>query len=124
MKNTKSAKNQVVTKTPAEINWNAKYYREKAAMFYNSASYTPPSEPVVIEMNKREKKALVKAGLTAAAKVRHNRPVDQRVITNRTVMVGGVPHKMRDGKLVAMIPAAESKKWDIIEVKPSRKKKK
>lgn len=123
-KMTKSAKNQVVTNNPAEINWQAKYYREKAAAFYQSASYSAPSEPVVVEMKKREKKALVKAGLAAAAKVRHNPVPVVAKDPARIVMVGGVPHILRNGKLVKMIPAAESKKWDIIEVKPAKKRKK
>lgn len=112
---TKTAKNQVVTNNNAEINWNAKYYRDKAAAFYNSSSYSAPSEPIVVEMGKREKKALVKAGIAAALKVRHNRPLEQKAAVNTIVMVGGIPHKMRDGKLVPMVPASQSKKWDIVE---------
>ena len=112
-KSKKSPKNQVVS-TLVETNWNAKYYRDRAASFYNSSSYSAPSEPIAISLNKREKKALVKAGLEAASKVRHNRPANP-VVEKSFVLVGGIPHKMRDGKLVPMVPAAESKKWDIIE---------
>lgn len=123
-KNAKLAKNQVVTNNPAEINWQAKYYRDKAAAFYQSASYSAPSAPVVVKMNKREKKALVKAGLAAAAKVRHNRPQPAVKDPNRIVMVGSAPHIIRNGKLVKLTPIAESKKWEIVEVKPSKKRKK
>lgn len=110
-KSTKTPKNQVVT----EINTNANYYREKARAFYNTASYSAPSAPQVVELSKREKKAQSKAGLAAAAKVRHNKPASPVQPPRSIVMIAGVPHKLRDGKLVPMIPAAESKKWDIIE---------
>lgn len=112
---TKIAQMNKNTNTNESVNWNAKYYREKAASFFNSASFCEASQPIAIEMGKREKKALVKAGLEAAMKVRHNRPLVQKAAVNSIVMVGGVPHKMRDGKLVPMIPAAKSKKWDVIE---------
>ena len=112
----KSTKNQVVTK-PAknEAVTEYNYYRERARAFYNTASYSAPSEPVVVSMNKRDKKAQTKAGLVAATKVRHNKPAAVAQPPRSIVMVAGVPHKLRDGKLVPMIPAAESKKWDIIE---------
>jgi hypothetical protein len=114
-KNTKKTDNQVVTINNEGINWNAKYYREKAQLFTNSASYSAPSEPVVFEMSKSVRKAEIKAGLTAAAKVRHN-PVNKQLKQLAPfVMIGGVPHKRKDGKLVPMIPAKDSKKWDVIE---------
>jgi hypothetical protein len=114
-KSKKAPKNQVVTNSADSVNWNAKYYRDKAAAFYTSASYSAPSEPVAISLNKREKKAQSKAGLEAALKVRHNRAAVVPQPPKSIVMVAGVPHKLRDGKLVPMIPAAESKKWDIVE---------
>lgn len=124
-KSTKAPKNQSVTK-PAknEAVREYNYYREKARAFYVTASYSAPSEPIAISMNKREKKAQTKAGLAAAAKVRHNKPAAVAQPPKSFVMIAGVPHKLRDGQLVPMIPAAESKKWDIIEVKPAKKGKK
>ena len=106
------------------VNWNAKYYRERANKFYETASYSAPSEPVVIEMGKRDKKALVKAGTAAALKVRHNRVLEvKETVANRVVLVAGVPHKMKDGKLVPMTPAKDSKKWVIVEPKAKKRKK-
>lgn len=125
-KSVKAPKNQSVTK-PAKneaVNTNANYYREKARAFYVTASYSAPSEPIAISMNKREKKAQTKAGLEAASKVRHNKPAAVAQPPKSFVVIAGVPHKLRDGQLVPMIPAAESKKWDIIEVKPAKKGKK
>lgn len=112
MKSTKTAKNtknQSVITTSDSVNWNAKYYREKAMKFINSASYSAPSTPVSASASPIE----IAKVMVAAKKVRHNpRPVPT---SPRIVMIGGVPHVKRDGKLVAMIPASKSKKWDIIE---------
>lgn len=96
-----------------EINWNAKMYRDREMSFYASASYDAPSEPTVVKLTKKAKKALIKEGVAKATKVRHFRPQLQ-VSQSSFVMVAGVPHKMKDGKLVPMVPAAESKKWDVI----------
>jgi hypothetical protein len=114
-KMTKKTENQVVTNNTDGINWNAKYYREKAAKFFESASYSAPSKPLVIDMKKREKKTLVKTGLAAALTVRHNKAASVQKEAKSVVLIAGVPHKMRDGKLVPMIPAKDSKKWDVIE---------
>jgi hypothetical protein len=115
MKNTtKTATTANTTNTNESVNWNARYYREKAQAFVQSASYSAPSEPIVMDLTKREFKAQVKAGIEAAQKVRHFRP--QLQITQKSfVMVAGVPHKMKDGVLVPMIPAKDSKKWDVLE---------
>lgn len=123
-KMTKKTENQVVTISNEGINWNAKYYREKANKFFESASYSAPSKPLVIDMKKSEKKALIKAGLTAALSIRHNKPASVQKEVKSVVLVAGIPHKMKDGKLVPMVTAAKSKKWDIIEVKPAKKRKK
>ena len=115
MKNTtKTANTTNTTNNNENVNWNAKYYRDKAAAFTNSASFCEASEPVAFEMPKSIRKAEIKAGLTAAAKVRHN-PVNKSTQLAPFVMINGVPHKRRDGKLVPMVPAAKSKKWNVIE---------
>ena len=115
MKNTtKTANTANTTNNNENVNWQAKYYRDKAAAFTNSASFCEASEPVAFEMPKSIRKAEIKAGLTAAAKVRHN-PVNKSTQLAPFVMINGVPHKRKDGKLVPMIPAAKSKKWDVIE---------
>jgi len=120
MKTTKTAKSIKTTINAEEVNWNAKYYRDKAAAFFNSASYSAPSEPIAISMGKREKKALVKAGLEAVAKVRHNRPAVAPTLSKH-VIIGGIPHKRVDGQYVPLVAAAKSKKWDIIEPKKAKK---
>ena len=115
MKNTtKTANTANTTNNNENVNWNAKYYRDKAAAFTNSASFCEASEPVAFEMPKSIRKAEIKAGLTAAAKVRHN-PVNKSTQLAPFVMINGVPHKRKDGKLVPMVPAAKSKKWNVIE---------
>lgn len=115
MKNTtKTANTANTTNTNENVNWNAKYYRDKAQAFVQSASYSAPSEPIVMDLTKREFKAQVKAGIAAAVKVRHFKPQIQ--LTQKSfVMVAGVPHKMKDGVLVPMTAAKDSKKWDILE---------
>jgi len=113
-KNNKNTKNQVVTNSNENVNWQARYYRDKAAAFTNSASFCEASQPVAFEMPKSIRKAEIKAGLTAAAKVRHN-PVNKPTQLAPFVMINGIPHKRKDGKLVPMVPAAKSKKWDVIE---------
>ena len=122
-KTTKTAKSMKPTINAEEVNWNARYYRDRAAAFFNSASYSAPSQPIAISMGKREKKALVKAGLVAVAKVRHNRPAASAVLSKH-VIIGGIPHKRVDGKYVPLVAAAKSKKWDIIEPKKAKKAKK
>lgn len=114
-KSTKPAKTVKVKKTAQEvrdsINWNAKYYRDKEKLFFESASYSEPSKPIVTKPTKKE----VKAVLVAAAKVRHNKPAGALPLSQRDhVMINGIPHKLKDGKLVKMIPIAESQKWEIV----------
>lgn len=71
-KSVKAAKTVKTTKTAQEvrdsINWNAKYYRQKAAKFYETASFCEDSAPIVVKATKAE----VEAVLKAAAKCRHN----------------------------------------------------
>lgn len=84
-------------------NLQSRYYREKQLEFYNTASYEDLSstvkelEPVVAEKQ---------TAIQRAAKVRHNMPRNTYVAT-KYVMVGGVPHKMVNGKLTAL--TAQSK---------------
>ena len=103
-----------------EINWNAKMYRDREMSFYASASYDAPSEPTVVKLTKKAKKALIKEGVAKATKVRHFRPQLQ-ASQSTVIMIGGVPHKMRDGKIVPMVPAAQSKNWVIVEPKAKKK---
>ena len=91
-------------------NWQAKIYRDFALTFYNTASYEPASKPVVYEVSKSEVKAVV----NAAKKVRHNPAPMAQPKDMKFVMVGGKPYKMKDGVLVPMTPAKDSKKWDIV----------
>ena len=91
-------------------NINANYYREKAQLFYNTSSFSAPTAPVGNTATPKD----ITAVLKAAEKVRHN-PKPKQAAISSIVMVAGVPHKMRDGKLVPMIPANKSKKWDIVE---------
>jgi hypothetical protein len=111
-KSSKPAKTVKSVKTAQEvrdsINWNAKYYRDKERKFFESASYEAPSEPIVQKASKKE----VKAVLVAAQKVRHNKTVSN-IPSAKVVMINNVPHKLRDGKLVPMIPIAESQKWEL-----------
>lgn len=99
--NTKTPVNQQVTNPASEVNFQAKYYQEKHAAFYNSASYCEPSEPVYFEMPKSVRKAEIKSGLAAAAKVRHNGR-QNNWSPSKYVMVAGVPHKMVDGVLTPL----------------------
>lgn len=94
----------------------------KPITFSASASYSPPSKPIVISLGKREKRNLVKAGIAAAMKVRHNKTITPPS-NSSFVMISGVPHKLKNGKLVKFVPAAKSKKWDVIEVKSTNKRK-
>lgn len=114
MKNsTKSIKFKAFTPMTQEqrdnANVNANYYREKAQMFYNTASFSAPTKPV----GNTATPIATAVVLKAASKVRHN-PTPKQATISSIVMVAGVPHKMRDGKLVAMITAKDSKKWDIV----------
>ena len=106
MKNTKTTKTAQSTKTAQElrdsINYNAQYYREKAAKFYQSASYQAASAPVIVKTTKKE----IAAVLKAATKVRHNKPSMPVVQPKKYVMIAGVPHKIKDGKLVALTAAS------------------
>lgn len=105
MKNAKSykpASTAQFTLVPQEkredINWQAHYYREKQLEFYNTASWEDLSDTVKeIEPVVAEKQTAVQRAL----KVRHNIPRSSYKMT-KYVMVGGVPHKMVDGKLVAL----------------------
>lgn len=87
--------------TPAEkredINWQSKYYRDKQQEFFSSASYEAPSAPKEVECTKAQGLAVIEA----AKKVRHNAPRNSYKAT-KYVMIGGVPHKLVNGDLVAL----------------------
>ena len=109
---TKIAYKRFTPMTPEQqenANLNANYYREKAQMFSNTASYSAPTVPTGNTATPKD----ITVVLKAASKVRHNPAPKQKTISS-IVMVGGVPHKMRDGKLVPMVSAKDSKKWDIV----------
>jgi len=84
-------------------NIQSRYYRDKQLEFFNTASYEDLSgtvkelEPVVAEKQ---------TAIQRAMKVRHNMPRNTYVVT-KYVMIGGVPHKMVNGKLTAL--TAQSK---------------
>lgn len=116
-KSKKSPAKKVVS--PAEkranTNFQAKYYADRNAAFYNSASYSPPETYGVFKADLEEWNAV----LAAAATVRHNRPA-ATVTLSKHVIIGGIPHKRVDGQYVPLVAAAQSKKWDIIEPKKSK----
>ena len=79
-------------------NIQARYYRDKANEMFNTASFEDLSDTVKeIEPNKTERLTAIQR----AAKVRHNMPRNTYVAT-KYVMIGGVPHKMVNGNLVAL----------------------
>jgi hypothetical protein len=84
-----------------DVNWNARYYREKNQQFYNSASYSAPSEAVEVEVGKRT----IKAAFKRAQKVRHN-PEPPKPLS-KFVMIGGVPHKRTKDGYVALTPKSK-----------------
>lgn len=89
----------------ADMNWDAKYYRERANAIFTSASFEPSTAPVVKSTgNKRAYATAVKA----AAKVRHNGRQNNWTPGNY-VMVGGIPHKMVDGNLVPLSNPVQEK---------------
>lgn len=84
-------------------NFQARYYRDKQLEFFNTASYEDHSSSVKeLDSNPADRAAAI----ARAAKVRHNTPRNTYVAT-KYVMVGGVPHKMVNGKLTAL--TAQSK---------------
>jgi len=92
--------------TPEEretVNIQARYYRDKANELFNTASYEDLSGTVKeLEPVKEERETAIQRAL----KVRHNMPRNTYVAT-KYVMIGGVPHKMVNGKLTAL--TAQSK---------------
>lgn len=93
------------------IDWNAKYFREKSEAWKNSINYIPSGSAVEIKMKKSEQKKQFKAALEAAKKVRHNpaKPTAQSPF----VMINGIPHKRTANGYKAMTPIAESKNWEL-----------
>jgi hypothetical protein len=100
-KSYKPASSAYIRLTPAEkredINWQSKYYRDKGEEFFSSASYEAPSAPKEVECTKAQGLAVIEA----AKRVRHNAPRNTYKVT-KYVMIGGVPHKLVDGNLVAL----------------------
>lgn len=92
--------------TPEEretVNIQARYYRDKANELFNTASYEDLSASVKeLEPVKEERETAIQRAL----KVRHNAPRSTYKMT-KYVMIGGVPHKMVNGKLTAL--TAQSK---------------
>jgi len=82
-----------------EINWQSHYYRQKALEFNNSASFEA-STPAVVAI---ESKSTAIPVLERISKVRANNPrVPLNAMQSKYVMVGGVPHKMVNGQLIAL----------------------
>lgn len=92
--------------TPEEretVNIQARYYRDKALEMFNTASYEDLSATVKeLEPVPAERETAIQRAL----KVRHNAPRSTYKMT-KYVMIGGVPHKMVNGKLTAL--TAQSK---------------
>lgn len=92
--------------TPEEretVNIQARYYRDKANELFNTASYEDLSATVKeLEPVPAERETAIQRAL----KVRHNAPRSTYKMT-KYVMIGGVPHKMVNGKLTAL--TAQSK---------------
>ena len=92
--------------TPEEretVNIQARYYRDKANEMFNTASWEDLSGTVKeLEPVPAEKETAIQRAL----KVRHNAPRSTYKMT-KYVMIGGVPHKMVNGKLTAL--TAQSK---------------
>lgn len=107
MKNTaksyKPASTAKITLIPAEkretINWQSHYYRQKSLEFNNSASFEAASTPESVKTTKKEVKSVV----NRIQKVRGNMPrVPMNAMQSKYVMIGGIPHKMVNGKMVAL----------------------
>lgn len=104
--------------TRDNINWQAKLYKDINNNFYNTASFSTSGPAIVTTA---PKKKYILAGIAAARKVRTFRPL-ATPSASKYVMVAGIPHIMRNGTLVRMVPAASSKKWDIIEYPVAKRK--
>ena len=99
----KPASTAYFTIIPAEkretMNWQSHYYRQKALEFNNSASFEASPKAEVVKTTKKEVNSVV----NRIQKVRGNMPrVPMSVMQSKYVMVGGVPHKMVNGQLVAL----------------------
>jgi len=81
-------------------NWNAKFYREKSMQTAATASFEqsflPP--PVEVRITKKERNAALKQ----AAKVRGNKTAPTLGALPKYVMVNGIPHTVKEGRLVPM----------------------
>jgi len=107
-KSYKPASTAYFTIIPAEkretMNWQSHYYRQKALEFNNSASFEASPKAEVVKTTKKEVSSVV----SRISKVRGNNPrVPLNAMQSKYVMVGGVPHKMVNGKLVALTAQAK-----------------
>ena len=99
----KPAATAYFTIIPAEkretMDWQSHYYRQKALEFNNSASFEAATPAEVVKTTKKEVTSVV----TRIAKVRGNMPrVPMNAMQSKYVMIGGIPHKMVNGKMVAL----------------------
>lgn len=99
----KPASTAYFTLIPAEkreaIDWQSHYYRQKGLEFNNSASFEAASKPEVVKVTKKEVNSVV----NRIQKVRGNMPrVPMDAMQSKYVMIGGIPHKMVNGKMVAL----------------------
>jgi hypothetical protein len=86
------------------MDWQSHYYRQKALEFNNSASFEASPKAEVVKTTKKEVSTVV----SRISKVRGNNPrVPLNAMQSKYVMVGGVPHKMVNGKLVALTAQAK-----------------
>ena len=102
-KSYKPAATAYFTLIPSEkretMDWQSHYYRQKGLEFNNSASFEAAAKPEVVKVTKKEVNTVV----NRIQKVRGNMPrVPMNAMQSKYVMVGGVPHKMVNGQLVAL----------------------
>lgn len=99
----KPASTAQFTLVPADkretIDWQSHHYRQKSMEFFNTASFEA-STPAVVAI---ESKSTAIPVLERISKVRANNPrVPLNAMQSKYVMVGGVPHKMVNGQLIAL----------------------
>lgn len=90
----------------ADMNWIAKQYRERSNSMYKSASVSTDEMDYAVTFRGTKKEH--NAAVAAAAKVRHNGR-QPNWTPGKYVMIGGVPHKMVDGKLMPLSNPVQDK---------------
>lgn len=84
--------------------WQSHYYRQKSMEFFNTASFETSTKAVVAT----ESKTAATPVLQRISKVRANHPrVPLNAMQSKYVTIGGVPHKMVNGQLIALTAKAK-----------------